>query len=494
MRTERLFREDIIMLYSIIPLMIRMALVHVVLIWGTNNTVTFGLSPDEILHRTIGSKLVLASRIFYATFIWVAKLTVLEFLKRTVGAAWAKSYEIGLRLIYGFLAVTYISVVIATLVECHPFYQYWQVIPDPGPQCREGLVQLMAMGVCDIVTDIVLIVFPIPLVVRSSMRVRKKISLILLFLTSIILIAITSYRIPSTMDRRSSQQYRSLLASLEILAAAFVSNSVVIGSFIRDKGVKKAKFKADSIVEDSNSLSRAPTRTKSVALNHWGSDEDLVRDIGVALPTSLRRAQTETPRVAPVAMPDDNSGAENESPHPRRSTINSRTPINRITPPIKRRDSDDSMSDASADIKLHDLELQTEESHGEPTTPGKMNFFDVGGLIDNPLSETTSGTSREASIRGNNDPSSQNSTTSRTKSSSRAFLADVGGLLTRHREEGESSSSSPSGRLEIGERSVQSPRRRSPNPTPLKKQSPQVVPDEGPNSLSFTDVGGLLKL
>ena len=39
-RTERLFREDWIMFYNIIPLMIRMALVHVILIWGTNNTTT----------------------------------------------------------------------------------------------------------------------------------------------------------------------------------------------------------------------------------------------------------------------------------------------------------------------------------------------------------------------------------------------------------------------------------------------------------------------
>lgn len=66
MRTERLFREDKIMALSLIPLLARMGFVHVVLIWGTNNTTSQGLSPLDIEHREIGSRLVLASRIMYA--------------------------------------------------------------------------------------------------------------------------------------------------------------------------------------------------------------------------------------------------------------------------------------------------------------------------------------------------------------------------------------------------------------------------------------------
>jgi len=54
------------MMASVIPLMIRMAFVHVVLIYGTNNVKTAGLTAEDIRQREIGSKLVLASRIFYA--------------------------------------------------------------------------------------------------------------------------------------------------------------------------------------------------------------------------------------------------------------------------------------------------------------------------------------------------------------------------------------------------------------------------------------------
>ena len=66
-RTERLFREDRVMALSIIPLLTRMAFVHVILLYGTNNVDTSDMTnPEEIRMRKVGSRLVLAARISYA--------------------------------------------------------------------------------------------------------------------------------------------------------------------------------------------------------------------------------------------------------------------------------------------------------------------------------------------------------------------------------------------------------------------------------------------
>ena len=65
-RTERLFREDKIMALGIIPLMARMALVHGVLRWGTNNANLAGMTDAELHDRENGAKFVLPARIFYA--------------------------------------------------------------------------------------------------------------------------------------------------------------------------------------------------------------------------------------------------------------------------------------------------------------------------------------------------------------------------------------------------------------------------------------------
>lgn len=67
-RTEKLFREDLIMALSLIPLLLRMGCAHIVLRNGTNNTAIDGpLSDLDILQRERGSKAVLAARVFYAS-------------------------------------------------------------------------------------------------------------------------------------------------------------------------------------------------------------------------------------------------------------------------------------------------------------------------------------------------------------------------------------------------------------------------------------------
>ena len=105
--------------------------------------------------------------------LWIAKLTVSEFLKRLTSRFWKRSYEIVLQTIRYFLLITFIGVVIATLSECQPFNHYWQVRPDPGASCREGVAQLMMMGTSDIVTDLLLVCFPIPIVLKSQMPIKR---------------------------------------------------------------------------------------------------------------------------------------------------------------------------------------------------------------------------------------------------------------------------------------------------------------------------------
>lgn len=71
-RSERLFAEDKMAFFCLIPMYVRMGLVHVILLYGTNNDdfSRTNLTPEEIRRRTIGSGLVLASRIFYsATYV-----------------------------------------------------------------------------------------------------------------------------------------------------------------------------------------------------------------------------------------------------------------------------------------------------------------------------------------------------------------------------------------------------------------------------------------
>lgn len=446
-RTEKLFKEDTVMLGSIIPLMVRMAFIHPVLIWGTNNTETFALTEQEIQDRSMASRLVLGARIWYAVYIWVAKVAVLEFVQKIISKSWTRFYRRGARLLYVFLAITLVAVIIATLAECRPFTHYWQVVPDPGPSCRIGSAQLITMGTCDIVSDVALIVFPIPLVMMSRMPLSKKVSLTLLFLLSLVLIAVTSYRMPSVIARNYSQQYRSLLASLEILAATCVSNGIVIGSFLRDKGVKKKKYRAVSATYtdegEGSMLGRPATRTMkpSAAQRHWGSDEDLVRGLGLTVSHELRHHSAlldakadpaQDHRVPDPAISPQGRGLIDPSWTFRKGSAHSER---------HRKPSDaSSESSTSSDFKMQNLEPYTDAEETSPP-PGpespyrKMSFFDVGGLVDLPASE-------ESSLQARSRRPSAVPPTSR---SGQNFIADIGGLLGPPDQNDEISPAKPSG-------------------------------------------------
>ncbi|KAL9021123.1 MAG: hypothetical protein Q9185_001662 [Variospora sp. 1 TL-2023] len=371
-RTERLFGEDKVMAASLIPLLGRMGLVHVVMLWGTNNARTDGLATVDIHHREVGSRLVLVSRIMYAAFLWIAKFTVSEFLKRLTSGVWRRKYELGLYFIRWFLAVTFVAVVIATLAECQPFTHYWQVVPDPGAKCRQGYAQLITMGTSDVITDLLLVAFPIPIVLKSHMPVKRKVSLVLLFSLSLILIAITIYRVVEVVDRHSDQQFRSLLASLEILAAAAVSNALVLGSFVRDRGVKKLRYRFDSVGGNS-SLDRAGTgiRPRTLTIQTWGSDADLAGELGMRIGPDLEKQQADAahPRPAPIAIPPMSHG---------------RTLMSGVA------QSNWNFSEKCSGTAAQDGEVLRVDADNscpspggiETITPRRTSFFDVGGLLN----------------------------------------------------------------------------------------------------------------
>ncbi|CAO2655645.1 Nn.00g044480.m01.CDS01 [Neocucurbitaria sp. VM-36] len=363
-RNERLFREDKIMAWSVLPLLARMGFVHVVLIYGTNNVDLTGLvDPVKIRRREIGSQMVLAARIFYAMFIWMAKFTVSEFLKRLTERFWKKGYEWGLRGIRIFLVATFIMVFIATLAECHPVTHYWQVIPDPGPQCRQGYAQLLTMGITDIITDILLVAFPIPIIIKSGMPLKRKLSLIGLFSMSIILIIVTAARMPAVIDRQGLQQFRTVFASSEILTAAIVSNAIILGSFLRDRGLKKPKFKAPSTTDSMERRGSARRYTNQPC----SSDEDLARSLGFRTKPELTETASGVPRPAPVADLDLLSSNGKPGPFTNDNWQFPGQALNLL------------QMNGDSNLKVEDIR----DPMPSPRGGRRVSWFDVGGLLDN---------------------------------------------------------------------------------------------------------------
>ncbi|RKU48777.1 hypothetical protein DL546_004646 [Coniochaeta pulveracea] len=411
-RSERLFKEDKMAALALIPLYMRIGVVHTVLIYGTNNVQLEGLqlSEEELHKRRVASGLVLLSRILYAATLWILKNTILEFFRR-LHVTWRRSYYIGLAIIRGILIATFIAVVIADLAECHPFSHYWQVLPDPGGQCRQGYAQLVTMAVCNVFTDLLLVLFPIPVIVSSGMSLKRKAQLILLFSLSLAPIVVTIYRVPRIMEFQGRQSVRSVYASVEILFATVAANALVLGSFVRDRGVKKNKFKYGSVGANSLAHSSASEGRRPTVNRYWGSLVDLARDTGFGVRPELREADDasmdkEYVPAAPAAPYAENLNTWDFPRHKRQSGR-----------------SDESL-----------LEGDT-ESNRPPTSaaaPRRVSFFDVGGLLDDqPSSRGDSSQSGSDPLAPHSRPSSAvPASGSGFRRGSTAFLQDIGGLLS----------------------------------------------------------------
>lgn len=396
------------------------------------------------------------------------KLTISEFFKRlTPIHLWKKSYEWTFQFIRWFLLASFIGVVISDITECRPPYKYWQVVPDPGPQCRQGYAQLITMGVFNVITDILLILFPIPIIILSQISFKRKFQLTCLFALSVIPIFTTCIRIPNIIDQQGAQNYRSLWASVEILAATGVANALVLGSFVRDRGVKKLKFKHGST---SDSIERS-SRRETITQRHWGSEEDLVRDFGFALDPEIRGAD--------------------EAPKPRKAPSASEGSQAVRMDPIWRFPNGDEESEESDMVKFMNESAHSPGDISFTNTPRKVSFFDVGGLLDgdgntnNSRGRNTSfATADGASLHATMSQESQSPFSSRK--GSKTLIQDLGGL--------QNPSSPPSSRAPRGFKQVAMELQSIPPNRDRERERDQERPPivKQNSSLSFQDVGGLL--
>lgn len=147
----------------------------------------------------------------------------------------------------GTLVATFLAVVISTLAECQPITHSWQVSPDPGAKCRQGYANLLTMAVCNVLTDLLLVLYPIPVILASRIPARRKAFLIGLFCLGIVTAIISIYRVPKILAEDGYQATRSMWASVELIVATVAANTLALASFVRDLGVKKAKFKFDPV-------------------------------------------------------------------------------------------------------------------------------------------------------------------------------------------------------------------------------------------------------
>ncbi|KAK8912881.1 hypothetical protein VCV18_011829 [Metarhizium anisopliae] len=124
--------SDYLTLIAIACVQARTAFTTVVVLWGNNNDYLFDEHPDptEIYHLVVGSKLTLANRFIYNTYLWIQKAVVLLFYRQIFSVLPAAAQIIAIYWIV--LCATYLAAQAACVLDCVPLRLYWQVVPNPG--------------------------------------------------------------------------------------------------------------------------------------------------------------------------------------------------------------------------------------------------------------------------------------------------------------------------------------------------------------------------
>jgi len=229
--------------------------------------------------------------------LWVFKLVTLAFLYRLVSNSGNTRYTFILRFINVSLLFTFLAIVISTLAECSPpapFPHNWQVVPDPGGRCRQGYAQLIVAAVGNALTDVMLVFFPVLIIWRHSSRlglsVGRRALLVFLFGLHLFTAAVAIYKVLAIMKEGGYQATRSMWASVEVLVATFATNALVIGTFVRDKGIKKKRkpqYEPPPIDEVMAHHRRGSSKMKT---GEWeedseGDDPEIVREVIKTMPS-----------------------------------------------------------------------------------------------------------------------------------------------------------------------------------------------------------------
>ncbi|KAG4428841.1 hypothetical protein IFR05_015676 [Cadophora sp. M221] len=149
-----------------------------------NNSMTVAqraaLDPtsQEYTNRVFGSKIQVVGWTFYVCLIATLKIAVLFFYIRLMEGL-SSHFRIRVWVGFGLVGATFLASILGIYAPCQPFHHYWQINPDPGNHCQAAISKPIVWStfISSVITDIYLLLVPIPMLWGTTLRLAKKISI-----------------------------------------------------------------------------------------------------------------------------------------------------------------------------------------------------------------------------------------------------------------------------------------------------------------------------
>ncbi|KPA35710.1 integral membrane protein [Fusarium langsethiae] len=136
------------------------------------------LDTAEIDKREYGSKWVLVVEQMQILTIWLMKYCLLLMYNRLTMSL---SQNLAVKFVAAYVTVGFVVMEILYLgVWCRPFNQYWAVPPE-NTQCSAATNHLITNAVLNITSDVMIILIPMPIFLKSQLPLKRKAVLIGVF-------------------------------------------------------------------------------------------------------------------------------------------------------------------------------------------------------------------------------------------------------------------------------------------------------------------------
>lgn len=151
----------------------------------------FCLAVSAMRYCELGPKLILNPSNAIIGSQWCLKLCVASLYFRLTDRS-THMQRIS-RILWWFIVLTFVAVLLSTLLECRPLSRSWEYDPSHQSQsfvalnnssaylwpvsCQKGLSNLLTMAICNIVTDVALILLPIPVLWRMRLSTAKSVAI-----------------------------------------------------------------------------------------------------------------------------------------------------------------------------------------------------------------------------------------------------------------------------------------------------------------------------
>ncbi|POR36122.1 Uncharacterized protein TPAR_03687 [Tolypocladium paradoxum] len=227
--------------------------------YGTNIGVTGKktalLTDIEIRRLEFGSKCVLAGWNFYVTLIWTLKGHMLCFYSRiALGLTLQRVVKwTGLACV-----IAYVGVLGAIWGHCRPVQKNWQVVPYPGDECTMAVANYLTLVVLNVMTDVVIVGIPLPLLWKAKMTIGRKIAIGALLCSGVFIIVATILRCALSLRGEQGIHDGTIWAIRETFVGIMAVNAACI----------KPLFSKSRWITSSNGSSATPGAPSGHCLGH----------------------------------------------------------------------------------------------------------------------------------------------------------------------------------------------------------------------------------